>query len=470
MPQGPSYQQPPYNRGWPVGQQPAYGQPPGYRQPAYGRQPGYAQSPYYGAKAQPPRLELQLLKTHPYVQENVLLRVKVISSQNLKTATPQLPQTDDLAFQELKGPSVSTHKRNGAQEIVTSFVYQVTPLRAGRIEIPPIHVTGDQEEGSGYGRTTSEFDSISNQTLTLQVKPANPEVRPWLPLEPLSMKTRLSNNGVAVAGQPITLTIELDAVGASGNQLPSLERQLHSDAFRVYREKVRNSTRLDRKGRKIIGHRLESFTLVPQFGGDLQLPDLRLAWWNTRTGMAQHASVPVKPIQVRGGLRGDGLFGLSKSTSLFPGGSPAAFWIPVGVIFGVIAGYWLAVWIGNRRRDESLPPAFPGLARVLKKPFIQMAPAFTPLSQGLRATTACLNPVTRWQKLRRQFIALLPLSIRFWFCVRCVDEEQDPDAWGYTLRFLASKHMDLPPRAPFADIAERIIGFHPKADPQRIRL
>jgi len=208
---------------------------------------------------------------------------------------------------------------------------------------------------------------------------------------------------------------------------------------------------------------------VPQFGGDLRLPDLRLAWWNTQTGMAQHASVPVKPIAVSGGLRGDGMFGLTQSGTLFPAGSPAAFWIPVSVIFGVIFGYWLAVWISNRRKQDAPPPAFPALTQALKQPFLQMAPAFSPLGERLRATTACLNPITRWQKMRRQFIGLMPLSIRFWFCVRCVDEENDPDAWGYTLRFLANKHLNLPPRAPFADIAERILDFHPKANPKRIR-
>ena len=60
-------------------------------------------------------------------------------------------------------------------------------------------------------------------------------------------------------------------------------------------------------------------------------------------------------------------------------------------------------------------------------------------------------------------------SIRFWFCVRLVEQEDDPDVWGYTLRFLANKHLNMPARAPFSDIGNRILQFHPKADPIKIR-
>jgi hypothetical protein len=53
--------------------------------------------------------------------------------------------------------------------------------------------------------------------------------------------------------------------------------------------------------------------------------------------------------------------------------------------------------------------------------------------------------------------------------VRFVDEENDPEIWGYTLRFLANKHLGLPINAPYSAIGKHIIDFHPKAQPQTIR-
>jgi hypothetical protein len=63
---------------------------------------------------------------------------------------------------------------------------------------------------------------------------------------------------------------------------------------------------------------------------------------------------------------------------------------------------------------------------------------------------------------------MLPLSVRFYFCVRFVDEEDDPEIWGYTLRFLANKHLGLPINAPYSSIGRHILDFHPKAEPQKI--
>lgn len=444
----------PYSQGWPMRQQPAYGQ----------------QAPYYAppSNGEPPSLEVKISAHSAYVQENILLHLSIISSHNLKTATPQFPRSNTLVLQKIEGPTASSVKRNGSSNIVTKFVYQLTPLRPGRIELPPIHVTGEQETARGYGHTYSEFDAVSKESLVLEVKPADPSSSPWLPLEELNLKASIPENTKAVAGQPISLTIEMSAVGASGNQLPSLESQLKSDAFRIYREKTRASTSLNRKQSKINGRRVETFTLVPQFGGDLRLPELRVAWWNTKNNTPQHVSIPTKPLAVSGGRRSDGLFS-GQPTTLFPAGSPAAFWIPVSVMFGVIFGFWLAIWISNRKKKGTQIAAFAPLTNAMKKPFRTMAPAFAPLSEKFRAVTVVLNPVTRWQKIRRYMIGMLPLSVRFWYCVRFVDEESDPEVWGYTLRFLANKHLDLPIRAPFSEIGKRILEFHPKADPERIR-
>ncbi len=133
------------------------------------------------------------------------------------------------------------------------------------MEIPPIGVTGTFDGRSGK----QEFNVKSAQPLTLQVKPSDPSSTPWLPLETLSLKAKLPPNLRAAAGQPLRLTIEMRAVGSSGSQLPSLEKQLQSPAFRIYREQNHSETKLLKKSDKIIGSRTESFTLVPQYGGEL---------------------------------------------------------------------------------------------------------------------------------------------------------------------------------------------------------
>ncbi|MCU7934614.1 MAG: BatD family protein [Candidatus Thiodiazotropha sp. (ex Dulcina madagascariensis)] len=430
--------------------------------------PGYAPQSYYRTQTETPRLETKLSLQNPYLQQGVILKLSVVSRNNLLTATPEIPQGEYFIFHLLQGPATYSRTRKGQREIVNEFFYEVTPLRPGEQQLPAIRVTGEEEWVTGYSRGNRPFEAAIQDPIRIRIHESNPESSPWLPLEQLTLKISLPKNLKAAAGRPFTLTTELNAIGMGGEQLPSLERQLTTDAFRVYREQSKVETNLDKKTYRINGRRSETFTLVPQYGGDLRLPQLSVNWWNTRNNMPQRASVPLQPIAVSGARKPTGIFGSDQQSTLFPSGASSAFWIPLSVVFGVIFGYWLAIWLRHRRKEGSQTSPLEPLIGFLQRPMRQMAPAFSPLKDKLRATTAILNPVTRWQRWRRSLVGMLPLSVRFWFCVRFVDEETDPEVWGYTLRFLANKHLSLPPNVPFSVIGTHIVDFHPKAEAGKI--
>jgi hypothetical protein len=444
-------------------QQPAYGGWPGMQHPAYGRQS------YYNTSSSPPRIESELSLESPYVRQGVILKLSLISQNNLLTAVPQIPESDRVTFQLLEGPTTYSRKHKGKQEIVNDYFYKVIPLRPGTVTLPEIRFSGE-EQVTGPSSNKRHFDAAPTHSLSLNVREANPATNPWLPLEQLELKVSIPAQHKAAAGKPLPITVELNATGMGGSQLPSLESQLNTDAFRVYRDLSQVSTRLNRNNQKIMGRRVEQFTLVPQYGGDLNLPPLSLLWWNTRSDTPQRTSFPMQPIAVSGTSRPSGIFAGDEENSLFLSGASSAFWIPLAVVFGIIFGYWLAVWISHKRKGESgqSSPLQP-LVAFLQRPMREMAPAFSPLKERLRSTGRILNPVARWHRWRRRLVGALPLSVRFYFCVRFVDEEEDPEAWGFTLRFLANKHMGLPLNAPYSAIGKHILAFHPKAEPQKIR-
>ena len=448
----------------PTQRQPAYGGWPGMQQPSYGRQPYYASQ-----SSSPPTIECELSLTTPYVRQGVILKLSLISQNNLLTAVPQIPESDRLTFQLLEGPTTYSRTSTGKQEIVNDYIYEVIPLRSGLVDLPQIRFSGE-EQLNGHAGNKRHFDAAVKESLSMEVKAADPASSPWLPLEQLAMKVSLPTQHKAAAGKPLPITVELNATGMGGNQLPSLESQLNTDAFRVYRDRSQVTTRLSRNSQKIIGRRIEQFTLVPQYGGDLNLPPLSIPWWNTSSDTPQRTSFPMQPIAVSGASRPSGIFASDEKSRLFLAGAPSAFWIPLAIVFGVIFGYWLAIWISHKRKGETgqHSPLQPLIA-FLQRPMREMAPAFSPLKERLRRTGHILNPVTRWHRWRRRLVGALPLSVRFYFCVRFVDEEQDPEVWGFTLRFLANKHMGLPLNAPYNVIGKHILDFHPKAEPQKIR-
>jgi hypothetical protein len=432
------------------------------------QQPGYQRQQQTTAQATKPYLETELSLTTPYVQQAVVLRLSVVSQQNLTKATPHIPQNDHYMVRLLEGPKAYSRKHKGKREIVNDFFYQLTPLKAGSLELSQIRVSGEWEQVSAYSRNKIPFDAGSNTPLKLEIGEANPDLKPWLPLEHLGLVVIVPSAYQASAGKPLPLKIELTALGLGGNQLPSLEQQLKSDAFRVYREESRFSTSLNTDNQKITGKRTETFILVPQYGGDLNLPALHINWWNTRSGMAQRTSFPLQPIAVSGSHGYKSLIPSDEEHTLFPAGSASAFWIPLAIVFGIIFGYWIAVWVSHKHKGDSPHSPLEPLVAFLQRPMRKMAPAFSPLKQKLLTAGRSINPVDRWHRWRRHLVGMLPLSVRFWFCVRFVDEEEDPEVWGFTLRFLANKHMGLPLNAPFSTIGKHILAFHPKAKPEVI--
>ncbi|MCG8045873.1 MAG: hypothetical protein JAY66_09330 [Candidatus Thiodiazotropha taylori] len=435
-----------------------------------GRQyPGYSPQNYYSTPTPAPQIETKLSIQSPYVQQNVILKISVVSQNNLRTATPHISSSDHFILQQLEDPVTYSRTRNGKRQIVNDFYFTLTPLKAGLYQLPNLSIAGEEEQLTTYSRGNRSFDVSMNSPPHLEIRETDPDSTPWLPVEQLDLKIQLPSKLKAAAGKPFTLVTEINAVGIAGEQLPSLEQQLKSDAFRIYREQSRVETNLNKSTDKLVSRRLETFTLVPQYGGDLKLPQLSVNWWNTRIHVPQRASIPLQPIAVSGTRKASGFFNVDEESTLFPAGASSAFWIPLSVVFGVIFGYWLAIWISHRRKGDTQHSPLAPLVAFLQRPMQQMAPAFSPLKAKLRTTTTILNPAAHWQRWRRNLVGMLPLSVRFYFCVRFVDEETDPEVWGYTLRFLANKHLSLPPNVPFSVIGKHIIDFHPKAQEEKIR-
>jgi len=456
----PSYQPP----GALPGQIPGYPQPgPGGYQPGW---PGY-QLPYGQPMVrqtnQPPRLELVLDDHQPYIQENVLLKLRVISSENLATATPELPNSNDVLLQKLEGPEASSRTgAQGSREIVNEFIYALTPLRAGTIEVPSPQVTGTL---AGNGWTGARrFEATGTEPIRLQVRPAMASVQPWLPLQNLALKATLDGGDRVEHGEPVTLTLELIALGATGNQLPSLESQLRSPDFRVYREQTLNEGYLSEDKRRIEGHRTEYFTLVPHADGKLLLPDIRLAWWNVATGTKEYAGLPVHKLRVDDGA-GRTTPSLEVATTT-KGGGPSWLWLLLAGIVLLLLGYW-----GGTRYQGRAPRGATetGTTPTLDKHLVAgLGRAARVVSTHTAKLAKHLDTAPLYGRIRSHWERALPPSTRFLRCVRVADREDGPTAWAERFQDLTRHHLQFDTRISLPSIAGRILALRPGADPEQL--
>ncbi len=466
--------------GYPAPQQPSappgyqrYPQPsgrPGYQppqQPAV--RPGYQapwQTPYGGGYPQAqtrstssaPYLEIEVTDRSPYVQENVLVKLRVISESNLDTANPELPSTNDILIQKLESvPKADTRtNKQGQREIVNEFLLTLIPLRSGDVIIPPIKVTGSTA-ADAYGRGSRSYSVSTNRETRLQVRPAMSAVSPWLPLQDLRLKATLDSGEDVEEGKPVTLALEMSAVGTTGAHLPSLESLLHSPDFRVYREQTLAEGGPSSDGRRILGKRTEYYTLVPHSGGRLQLPEVSLAWWNVDKGTRELATLPIHTLQVEGE---SGPYGLPRSVEKEAGMGWSGLWLPLAGLLMMLLGYWFGVWYKGRGEARPL--------RIDPRIGTTLRAGAQASADGIRQAASRLNPSPLFARLKPDLTGMLPPPARLWWSVRDADHESDPHAWSRRFQGLACKHLNLDPNESLLRISDKIAQRRPPAEREKL--
>jgi len=433
QPQGMYPQQYPDNR--------TTGQPRQYWNP-------YQQQTQQAPSYPQPRVETSVSDTTPYEQQSLVYRIRIISKGNLKTAVPVLPQSNAVILRALGEPVTESDKQGGAGELVTEYRYLLMPLSSGVIELPPARVTG-RFTASG-GSDGPAFD-VSGKAVIMHVRTATDAVQPWLPLYNLQITARIRGNEAPAAGNPIEMEVETQAVGATGAQIPSVAAFLNSADFRIYPGESSSEGTVSADGKTLRGRRIENFTLVPRYGGWLQLPSVNINWWNVRYNRPEVAALLTDQINVMGPTNPD-RGGRGTGTAMIPG----YFWLPMGIAVAILLFSWLSAFMGDGR--------LPGTnwTRNLFKPVL--GALYTPLL----AFASRFSPRRSFHRLRTWTGRQLPISWKLWFCLRVVAREDDPAEWAQALQFLAARHLGVRPQAHLRQLGESIASCHPRANAAQV--
>ena len=325
-----------------------------------------------------------------------------------------------------------------------------------------MRVTGSSAGNGGYGYGQGggqRFEASSAEPLQLQVRPAMASVRPWLPLQDLALKATLDGGEEVEQGQPVTLALELTAVGATGSQLPSLESLLRSPDFRVYREQTLNEGKLSSDSRRLEGRRTEYYTLVPRSGGKLQLPEIRLAWWNVTTGSREYAGLPIRTLQVDGEA---GPFGLPPSANVTERGALSWFWLPVTGLLLLLLGYWGGVWYKGRS------PKVTAKTALISQLGAGLGRAASSVTAGAADLSKRLNPTPLLEKMKPKLSKSLPPSTRFLMCVRTANREEEPAAWAESFSDMTCRHLHFDSQSTLPGVAGKILALRPGADREQV--
>ncbi len=452
----------------PVPSNNARGTPPNYLQsaPPWSNYPPNQFVPTYSypsaIEQRPPRVEAELSTSQTYIEEVVLLTLRVMSDGNLLTVTPQVELLPDVVIQSLQDPV--THIRGN--EIITTYLFTLRPQRVGDLSLGPVQVTGTDANHHA-------FTAATIQPLSLQVRPAMNSIKPWLPLRGLTLQATLDGEANLIEGQPVTLIIEARAEGTIAAQLPSLEMQLQSAAFRVYREQTLTNTQLTPDRRRLLAQRTEYYTLVPRMNGQLQLPDVALQWWNLETNQTERTELTPRTFHATGEASWWQFLLLNRETV------HSSWWWSIMALGLMLLGYWGGRRLHQRQfnpapqhalrlKTDISPARF--LARQVRRIAIIDWWQFTLNTLHIAAHRLIQSGwfllKSIWQQVRQRLWLLLPSATRYYYTTRTASLAPTPELWQ---QFIQQHVLKTVPLVPGYSLAERFIQLRPCSDAERIR-
>lgn len=245
-------------------------------------------------------LETEARPARPYVQAQITYSVRLFYRGKLLQISASLPQLTGASMQAIGNDSKTEIIRENHRFLVWERKYAVFAEHSGPLNIPPLQVTARlaARRASASGILKSRSIALRTAIVTITVRPRPPGFKSayWLPAERVSLYSTPVSSPLLL-GRPLDYTIVLEAAGLRGFQLPAIELNRLPWAG-SYAAGTQLSSQ--QSGDRIIGRSENHFTLIPQRPGRVSLPEIRLNWWNTRTGRQETATLTEKILVVSG--------------------------------------------------------------------------------------------------------------------------------------------------------------------------
>ncbi|PVV26492.1 MAG: hypothetical protein B6D79_06110 [gamma proteobacterium symbiont of Ctena orbiculata] len=253
-------------------------------------------------------VELSLNKSRAYIEEEVILTLKLYQAPGIHGESLDMPQTSmpDTQLKLLNEERYSS-ERDGIQFNVIERKYAVFAYQSGRLEIGEVKYRGRSggnrlfsflnDPFSAPRQEARIFTGKSNQVvLEIMPIPDSYSGDRWLPAKNLQIvESGLTQQRPILAGKPLVRRIMVLADGLSSAQLPTIEQTL-PEGIKSYQERPELKETPTRTG--ISSSRQNSMTLIATEPGQYDLPAVEIPWWNTETGRQETARLDAVRIDV----------------------------------------------------------------------------------------------------------------------------------------------------------------------------
>jgi hypothetical protein len=245
-------------------------------------------------------IEVETNKDSAFVQEEIILTVRLLYAINLKNGALSEPGAEGVIVQQInKGANYTTQRDNKTYQVLERK-YAIFAENSGPLTLNPLvfegEVTDNSRRSYGMFQRGRPIRQVS-EMLELDIKQIPQEFigQDWMPAKQVSLQQSWSQDKPYQVGEPITRTITLMANGLSETQLPDLSIPNLSGA-KVYQDKTDTMTRTD--GEQLIASKIIKYAVIPTSAGTLEIPALELQWYDTASGQAQTAVIPASSLDI----------------------------------------------------------------------------------------------------------------------------------------------------------------------------
>ena len=237
--------------------------------------------------------------TESFVQAQILYTVKVYRA----VATRQ-PRLSDLSVEgvevlkEMAGEERSYDSiLNGKAYNVVERVYALFPQASGELNIAPARFEARVlRDNRITGRKIFESAAINVLVSPIPPPPADFPNAAWFPAKSVELSQVWSRPPDSLpAGEPVTRHITVTALGQLETQIPVIEPEV-SDSIKVYPDKPELRNAAVPKG--ILASRKDQYAMIGVIPGTVELPELKLPWWNIDSGVWEVATLPGATINI----------------------------------------------------------------------------------------------------------------------------------------------------------------------------
>ncbi|MEO9943958.1 BatD family protein [Paraglaciecola sp.] len=236
-----------------------------------------------------------------YLQQQIQYTVKLHLGRDLQRGTLSSPTLENADIRQIgKDKEYNEIVENRRYRIIER-TFAIIPQKSGTFTI-----NGPLFEGELIDNSQQNFGFFNRSKIVNRVGPEQTiEIQPipsgysenWLPSEYVQINEEWQNTkNEFIAGEPVTRTITLTAIGVVEEQLPEIASHYPS-SVKTYPDKAETATL--EKDNTLIAQRKESIALIPNEVGELLLPEVKVPWFNTVTEKTEYATLPAKTIQVQ---------------------------------------------------------------------------------------------------------------------------------------------------------------------------